>query len=189
MPIQIIPKEAAKLPLWQNIMFYFSIGLLLSMLSGYGVLYYFTKKTTKDFENIKNAIEQARTSQMDELENQLKSYKEKIEDFSSIIDSHKIISNFFGDFAKGTGFLERNTHPSVFFSGMNFDVAKETVTLFGQTEDFRTLGQQITLFKKEELREIVKSVQLSEVGINKDGKIEFTLDIIFNPALLKSFQK
>jgi plasmid stabilization system protein ParE len=185
MPIQIIPKEAAKLPLWQNILFYFSIGLLCAIFAGYGVLYHFTKKATQDFENIKNAIEQARTSQMNELENQLKSYGEKIGDFSSIIDSHKIISNFFGDFTNRTGFLERNTHPNVFFSGMNLDAAKETVTLFGQTEDFRILGQQISLFRKEELKEIVKSVQLSAVAINKDGKIEFTLVVSFHPKLFK----
>jgi uncharacterized membrane protein YraQ (UPF0718 family) len=185
MPIQIIPKEAAKLPLWQNILFYFFIGLVCAILAGYGVLYYFTKNAVKDFENIKKAIEQGRTSQMNELENQLKSYEEKTEDFSDILDSHKIVSNFFGDFEKKTGFLEKNTHPKVFFSEMSFDLTKETVTLSGQTEDFQTVGQQTSLFKKEELREIVKSVQLSEVGINKDGKIEFTLSISFYPKLFK----
>jgi len=185
MPIQIIPKEAAKLPLWQNILFYFFIGLVFTILAGYGVLYHFTKKAVEDFENMKKTIEQARTPQMNDLEKQMKSYEEKTEDFSSILDSHKIVSNFFGDFNKKTGFLEKNTHPKVFFSEMNFDLTKETVTLLGQTEDFQTVGQQISLFKKEELKEIVKSIQLSKVEIDKDGKIDFTLIISFNPKLFK----
>ncbi len=185
MPIQIIPKEAAKLPLWQNTLFYFSIGLVFAMLAGYGVLYQFTKNAIKDFENIKKAIEQARTAQIIELESRLNSYEEKTEDFSSILNNHKMVSNFFGDFVKKTGFLEINTHPKVFFSEMKFDTAKEMVTLSGQTEDFKTIGQQISLFEKEELREIVKSVQLSEVKINKDGKAEFSLIISFYPKLFK----
>jgi hypothetical protein len=68
---------------------------------------------------------------------------------------------------------------------MNFDLTKETVTLLGQTEDFQTVGQQISLFKKEELKEIVKSIQLSKVEIDKDGKIDFTLTISFNSKLFK----
>lgn len=60
MPIQIIPKEAAKLPLWQNILFYFSIGLVLSILAAFGVLYLFTQRAGDDAKKIEEAIQQGK---------------------------------------------------------------------------------------------------------------------------------
>lgn len=107
MSIQIIPKEAAKLPLWQNILFYFSIGLVLSFLAGYGVLYHFTKKAEDDAKNIENSIQQGKTPQMLSLENQMKSYRDKINDFYSLLDNHAFSSNFFGKLENRTVYLKK----------------------------------------------------------------------------------
>jgi hypothetical protein len=184
MPIQIIPKEAAKLPLWQNILFYFSIGLVLSILASYGVLYYFAKKASEEAAQIEEAIQKAMTPQILSLENQLKSFKEIIDDFSSLLTNHKSSSNFFGSLKSKTGILEKDTHPKVSFSEMTFNVAENTVTLSGVTENLETIGQQVALFKNEKM---VRGVKLSKADINKDGKIEFTLDISIAPELLTSF--
>jgi len=184
MPIQIIPKEAAKLPLWQNILFYFSIGLALSVLAAYGVLYHFTQKATEDAKNIDTSIQQGKTPQMLSLENQVKSYRDMVNNFSSLINNHEFSSNFFGNFEQKTGILEKLTHPKVSFSGMDFNADGNSVSLSGLTDDFKIIGQQIALFKSERM---INSVILSKVEKNKDGKIEFTLEIRFSPELLKSF--
>lgn len=184
MPIQIIPKEAAKLPLWQNILFYFSIGLMLSVLIAYGVLYHFTKKASEEEKNIENSIQQGKTPQMLSLEEEMKSYRDKIDDFADLIADHKFSSNFFGKIEYKNGILEKTTHPRVLFSEMTFNVKTNSVTLSGLTENMEIVGQQVALFQNNKM---VRSVKLSKAGINKDGKIEFTVDISLDPELLKSF--
>jgi len=184
MPIQIIPKEAAKLPLWQNILFYFSIGLVLSVLAAYGVLYHFTQKAIEDAKNIDISIQQGKTPQIVSLENQMKSYSNRVDDFSSLISNHDFSSNFFGNFEQKTGILEKLTHPKVSFQEMDFNADGNSVSLSGLADNFEIIGQQVTLFRSENM---ISSVVLSRAGINNDGKIEFTLNIYFNPELLKSF--
>jgi len=183
MPIQIIPKEAAKLPLWQNIMFYFSIGLVLSMLGSYGILYHFTKKAVKDFNNIDNAIKQGKTEQILTLENQMKSYRVKIDDFVSLINNHKFSYNFFGRLEDKIGVLEKDTHPKVFFNNMTFSIGKNPVVISGITESFEIIAQQIFLFQNDPA---VNSVTITKAEINKEGKIEFNLNIFLDPALFQN---
>lgn len=185
MPIQIIPKEAAKLPLWQNILFYFSIGLVLSILAAYGVLYHFTKRADDDAKKIEEAIQQGKTPQVLSLEDQMRSFKGLVDDFASLIVNHKFSSNFFGNFESKTGILEKDTHPKVSFLEMNLDAAANTVTLAGVTESLEIVGQQVDLFQNDKM---VESVKLSKAAINKDGKIEFTLNIAINPGLLRSLE-
>jgi hypothetical protein len=184
MPIQIIPKEAAQLPLWQNISFYFSIGLIFSILASYGVLYHFTKTAETEATNIDISIQQGKTQQMITLEKELKNYKDIIDAFSYLIANHNFSSNFFGKFEYKTGILEKNTHPQVLFSDMDFNVKTDTVSLSGVAENIAIVGQQVALFQNDK---IVRSVKLSKADINKEGKIEFTLDLYFDPELLKSF--
>lgn len=184
MPIQIIPKEAAQLPLWQNISFYFSIGLIFSILASYGVLYHFTKTTATEATNIDISIKQGKTEQMNILEKEMKSYRDIIDAFSYLINNHKMSSNFFGKFENKTGVLEKNTHPEVLFFEMNFNVKTNIVTLSGVAEKFEIVGQQVALFQQEKM---VRSVKLSKADKNKDGNFEFTLDLSINPELLKSF--
>jgi len=184
MPIQIIPKEAAKLPLWQNIMFYFSIGLLFSVLGGYGILFHFTKKATEDAKKFEEIIQQGKTQQILTLENEMKTYRDKIDNFSSLIANHKLSSNFFGDIESKTGILEKSTHPRVMFFEMLFDVKSNTITLSGVTENLEIVGQQVVLFQNNRM---VKNVKLTKIIINKEGKIEFTLDVSIDPVLLTSF--
>lgn len=185
MPIQIIPKEAAKLPLWQNILFYFSIGLVLSILAAYGVLYHFTGRADDDAKKIEEAIQQGKTPQILSLEDQMQSFKDRVDDFASLIVNHKFSSNFFGNFELKTGILERDTHPRVSFTEMNLDTTTNTATLSGVTENLEVVGQQVSLFQNDEM---VESVRLSKVDINKDGKIEFTLNLTIKPALLRSLE-
>ena len=185
MPIQIIPKEAAKLPLWQNILFYFSIGLVLSILAAFGALYHFTQRTSDDVEKIEEAIQQGKTPQILSLEEQLLSFKDQVDDFASLIANHTISSNFFGNFESKTGILEKDTHPKVSFSEMIFNVAASTVMLSGTTENLEIVGQQVNLFQNDKM---VKSAKLSKAEINKEGKIEFALDIAIDPGLLRSLE-
>jgi len=173
MAIEIIPKEAKKFPLWQNILFYFSLVLLLASLSGFFVLNYFQKKSQATLDDLRKTIEKGFTAEEKTLEKELLSYQKKIEDFSTLFLDYRLTSKLFG-------FFEKLIHPKVFFTDFSLDPKLNKLSLSGQTENFETLGQQILIFQKEEK---IKSLDLKEIGISKEGKIEFSLDISFIPLV------
>lgn len=111
--------------------------------------------------------------------------RDQVDGFASLLASHKFSSNFFGNFESKTGILEKDTHPKVSFLEMNLDAAANTAILSGVTESLEIVGQQVNLFQNDRM---VKSVKLSKADINKDGKIEFTLNIVFDPGLLRSLE-
>jgi hypothetical protein len=173
MAIEIIPKEAAKLPLWQNILFYVSIAVLLAVILCYGVFYKLGQKASVTLKERENFYEQSKTPEILSLESELLDYRNKIDAFSDLISQHKFSSEFFK-------FVEKITHPKVVFLEMDFDIKNNKVTLFGLTDSFLTLGQQVLIFKQQSL---VKGVQLSNIGISKEGKIEFNINLALDAKL------
>ena len=173
MAIEIIPKEAAKLPLWQNVLFYISIAVLLAVILCYGIFYKLGEKATITLTERENFYEQSKTPEILSLESEILDYKNKISAFSDLISQHKFSSDFFQ-------FLEKITHPKVVFLEMDFNVKNNKIALFGQTDSFLTLGQQVMIFKQQNT---IKNVQLSNIGISKEGKVEFNVDITLDAKL------
>lgn len=174
MAIEIVPKKLAKPAPWQDFLLYFLIFLLVIFAAGYFVLdFYLIKKAEDRFEELETKITQTKTPQQIALETELKNYQRKIEDFSSLLASHKKSSNFFD-------FLEKITHPKVFFSDLNLDTRGNNVQLKGSAENFRTLGEQLLMFRNTES---IRNFRLGEVKIGKEGKIEFSFSFSLNPNL------
>jgi hypothetical protein len=173
MPIQIIPKEAAKLPLWQNILFYLSMAVVLATLLSYGIFTQLTKNSETILKEKEKLFEANKTPETLSLEQGILNYKNKIDAFAVLLSNHKLSSQFFS-------FLERITHPRVFYAEMTLDVKNNKVTFLGQTESFRTLGQQMSVLRNEEM---VTAAQLSDININKEGRVEFSLVISLNPKV------
>lgn len=172
--VEIIPKPIAKPPSWVNILFYFSIVLLIGVISGYFLLNNFIKKSEATLQNLETSLAKEKTLEEQLLEKEIISYQKKIEDVGSLLKEKKFSSKVFG-------LLERITHPKVSFSSFTFDSAQSLVKLVGSTENFQTLGQQILLLKKEPL---IKEINLSEVSIREERKISFTLYLLLDPKFL-----
>ncbi|MCJ7786741.1 hypothetical protein MUP06_00800 [Patescibacteria group bacterium] len=174
MAIEIIPKKTeAKLPA-VNILFYLSLILLIIFALSYFVLGYFQKKSAKTLQDIEDIISQKETSAK-ALKEKIFGYQEKIEVVASLLTSHQLSRNFFTR-------LEDLSCPKVFFSNLDLDVGKSQVSLSGQTESFEALGQQLLIFKKGEF---IKDVNLTKVSIGKEGEIEFTIELSFDPQIFK----
>lgn len=175
MAIEIIPKKVeAKLPI-VNILFYvFLILLIISVLS-YFILGYFQKKSARTLENIEDIISQKETPEVKALEKRIFGYQKKIEMIDSLLTSHQLSRNFFT-------FLENLSSPKIFFSKLDLNVEKLEASLSGQAESFEGLGQQLLIFRKGEF---IKDVNLTKVSIGKEGEIEFTIELSFDPQLFK----
>jgi Tfp pilus assembly protein PilN len=173
MVIEVVPKRKIKAPVWQDYFLYFIIFLLIFTIISYFVLDHFFKKSEQKLKEVEKKIEETKSPEKRALEDYLKSLKEKIDDFTPLILSHRKSSNLFD-------FLEKNTHPKVFFTKLDFDAKANHIKISGKTDDFLTLGQQLLIFRKSEF---VQNLKLSEIKISKEGKVEFSFDFSLNPKL------
>ena len=173
--IEIIPKPAAKLPLWQNILFYISIAVLLAVFLSYFIFDHFLKTSFQTLENLEETLAREKTPAEIALEEETFGYQKKIRDFSSLIKSHLFASNFFA-------FFEKVSHPKVWFSQISLNPGEGRVALLGQAENFSVLGQQILILKQEPL---IKNLDLVSLSIGKRGRVDFTLNLFLDPIIFR----
>lgn len=171
--IEIIPKPAAKLPLWQNILFYISIALLLAVFLSYFIFDHSLKTSLQTLENLEETLARGKTPAEISLEEETFGYQKKIGDFSKLIKGHLFASNFFA-------FFEKVSHPKVWFSQTDLNPQKGQVALLGEAENFSTLGQQILILKQEPL---IKNLDLVSLSIGKRGRVDFTLNLLLDPKI------
>jgi len=176
MAIEIIPKKVGAKPLnLLNVLFYFSLILLIIFLLGSLALFFFQKNLNKTLQDLKIKIAAKGTPEEIALEKRILLTQKKIDDFADLMNFHQSNLKFFTT-------LESLTHPKIFFSKIDLEINKGKISLSGITENFEVLGQQFLILKKEDY---IKNVNLSKLSISKEGKIEFTFEILFAPEKFK----
>jgi hypothetical protein len=175
MAIEIIPRKAAPMPLWLKILFYTLITLLLVSVLGYFILGHFQKKSLTALQNLEEEISKEKTPQKIAQELEILSYQKKINDFSLLLDHHLLSSKTFS-------FLEKTSHPRIWFSKINLIPGEALVIISGRAETFSALGQQLQIFKNEAF---IKDTTLSKIFLGGKGEIEFTLTLSFDSGFFK----
>jgi len=173
MAIEIAKKSKLKGPLWLYILMIAGIVLAL----GVAGTYFYFSKVGKDISQQIKEIDQAlkKTPEEKELENTLLSKEKKIEDFQELLSKHKKVLNVFS-------FFQEKTHPRTWFSEFDFSGKEKTVSLSGTADSFTAIGQQILVFREEEL---LKNVKLSGLSMGEEGEIEFSLQLTLDPQIFK----
>ncbi|MBL7156305.1 MAG: hypothetical protein ISS87_01770 [Candidatus Pacebacteria bacterium] len=178
MAIEIIPKQREKkkikISVFDILYYIISILLVLSFLSYLGLIFLIKTSETRLGE-LGTAIIEKQTKETQELEKRVLATKKKIDTFAILINDHKQTSNMFS-------FLAETSHKKAFFSDLKLNVESFTADIFGKTEGFKTLGEQVLIFNEENL---IKDVALTEVNIGKQGKIEFNLTLLFDSEIFK----
>ena len=176
MAIEIIPKKPERVFPWKDILFYFSIILLIVTAVSYFIIASLEKKTEATLLELEQKIAAIPVS---ELEKNILAREGKINDFGQIVDSHVFTTRVFE-------LIQSKTHPKVYFSQISLSSKDLALNLTGETEDFVSLGQQMIVLEEETASDSakIKSVGLSSVGINKSGKVGFSLQIALSPLLL-----
>ena len=173
MAIEIIPKPPIKIPGWLNFLLYFSIALLIATILSYFIINNSLKRANLTTKELEEAL--AKTPQEIALEAEILGYQKKIQDILPLIDLHLAPSHFFE-------FLEKVSHPRIWFSTLSLWSREAEVKLSGQAENFSALGQQILALKKEA---IIKSLRLSGVSLGEGGRVNFNLDLSLSPEIFK----
>lgn len=173
--VEIIPKSFEEIPSWQRILLYSLVFLLIAVIVSLFLLTNFQKESESYLKTLKERLLEEGAPKVAELEEEILDYKKKIEDFSSLFENHILNTKFFD-------FIENKVHPQVFFSEINLDSKNSSLNLNGVTDSFLSLGQQISVFRKEEL---IKELVLSNISISEKGGIEFNLTISFEEELFR----
>ncbi len=171
--VGIIPKPIKKTSKLYEFAPHISFGLVIVVVLGYAFLWYLENKATNTLQILHDKIIQVDTQEEKNIETQVLFDKKRIDDFSKLLESHKISSGFFK-------FLEENCHPKIWFTKLELNPQASQASLSGTTSNFQTLGQQVIIFKNQEL---VKNVELSNLSIGKSGEVEFSLSLDLDPKV------
>lgn len=173
--VGIIPKAIKKAPEWHNLAFYISLGLLTAVILGYVLFFYFESKALNSLQDLEGKISQLNPKGEKNIENKVLITKEQIDTFAELLDKHKKPSKFFA-------FLEENTHPKIWFSEVELNPEKAGALINGQAASFEVLGQQLLIFQQHES---IKSVDTTNILIDKEGKAGFSFYLYLDPQILK----
>ena len=171
----IIPKPIKRTPKWHAIALCAALGLIVLLVLGYALLFYFEGKAQSTLNDLEEKIAQVGTKEEKKIETQLLLQRKTINDFAKLFQDHKKASAFFE-------FIENNCHPKVWFTELTLSPEDAQANLSGQTVNFQTLGQQILIFQEHDS---VESVQLNSLTINDEGETEFTLSLPLNSQMFK----
>jgi len=100
--------------------------------------------------------------------------KQKIDNYRLLIPSHKSTSDIFT-------LLEEDCLPKVWFYNFGFMLEDRKVIVSGITDSFTTFEQQIFVLNQNLL---VSDLAISNVFINENKEIDFTIEIVFESSIL-----
>lgn len=174
MPIEVVPKKAVTgVSLGIDILFYFSIALLLIVIGSTMFLSDLERKLQNEILKLTEVVNQEiRAHREDEFF--LKEQETRIKDFGYLIGAHSDTRNFFN-------YLEGVTHPKVWFDSIKLDADNSRISLTGIAESFLVLGQQILALEENQ---IIREVNLNSFSSEEEGVV-FDLEIFASPIIFK----
>lgn len=168
--IEIIPKQETKGILGSGTVLIIGIVLFALCAGGFVIFLQLQSQTKKTIVNLQNFLTAGTTASERSLEQEVLTYQKKISDFGVFAQKRTAPLRFFQ-------FLEQYTHPKVFFTNVQFDIAANHMVLQGESADSTSLEQQLTIFRKQAG---VQSVTLANVHLELNGRFTFSLDIVFS---------
>ena len=173
--VELIPKQARKILPLQNIFSYAALAALVLAVAAYIALFFSVSRASVSLKNLEDEIGQRGTPEEKQLERDVFDAEARIGFFAQILDKHRRPSRLLP-------VLEANTHPRAWFNFFDMDTETGLLELRGETLNFQSLGQQFNAFSAEIL---IKDIRLSALSIGKEGQIEFTLMMSFDPQIFK----
>lgn len=146
------------------------IGLVL--LSSY---FYFLIKLKKMDKEIgeKEKITLPLVNSIKEKEDKFSPISQKIDDFGSLLSSHK-------ESVKVLEFIGKITLPKIWFQKFTFNSQTGAITLSGQTESLLMFEYQTFVLTREPL---IKNLNLSGVAMDEEGMVTFSYQFNLDPKV------
>lgn len=149
-----------------------SVVILVILIVIYFVISNLKDKAIQEINLVEQEIATTITEEQRWEEKELIKYKEKAQLFSELLEDRKLAS-------KILDFLERSIMSNVKVTGLEGTMENGgIIKVFGEAPSFLVIGQQSKIFEADSS---VSDVEVVTVGLNKNGKVDFELNIILNP--------
>lgn len=164
---RLVPqKKLSKLELniW-NVTLSVLIGLAVSFTISFIVVLFMKSGLEKNIQAVNDRLDDLNHSEIGSKEREVRLLQKKMATYREALDSHNINTSFFS-------LLEEETHKEVFLRGLDLDAQEEKAIVFGETESFSSLREQLLVWRKQEL---INEVSLSKTEFNNKGGVDFTV--------------
>jgi len=173
--IELIPKKLSRPPFGRLFFMIVSVLLFVGIVVGFYIITQMQSDSNEILASLRARLERISTPQERELEAELLVAKDRIGDFTIIVEERT-------DFLAVFQLLERTTHPGIQLIKFDANVEKEEIVIAGEATDFRILEQQRLVWRdrNEILDLFLTDVELSlEGGVNFDASLRFPFNFVF----------
>lgn len=159
---------------WMDVIFYFVISSLIATVLCYLI---FLTKNSFQREDIKKeivALQTVGTDQQKGYEKDVVDYRNKINDFSSLLKNHEFTSNVFA-------FVGAQTMPNIWFKQFGLDKKNNEAQLSGESDDMDAFSRQVATFEKNKY---VKNIGILNSALGDSARIEFNINLALDRNIL-----
>ncbi len=164
---------------WLDTILYFVVALLMATIFSFLI---FTVKISGEKKNIGELevkISNTGTAQQKQLEKEVFEYQNKIDNFATLLNAHKIPSKVFDA-------LKALTLPNVWFSNFTMDAKTSAIQVTGETDDIPSLSRQIEIM---ETQDFITDVSGLTFSLEESGKIMFGFSIMLSPEIFFALEE
>lgn len=135
-------------------------------------LVYLNNRSQAKYDDLSSQLAQEETADQKALESSVLGYRQRLQDFSKVLNAHTSASRFFTA-------LETLTYATVYFNDLIINPLDKTATISGKTDSFENLAKQVAIFKNATT--VFNNASLSKINVAADGKITFTVVVAIKP--------
>lgn len=157
-----------------NVFFYYSCIVLVAAFYFYSIFALKVQLQSQEISEINKRILAVYSNGQETAEKKVLDYKNKIDNFSLVLNNHKNSSNVFS-------FIEAKALPQVYFSNFEISQPENTVKLFGQADTMAAFSRQLAVF--EEVKDYVDNITIVSSKVNQIEKVDFVLNISLDPSI------
>jgi hypothetical protein len=160
--------------LWIDLFWYGVMAATVIVVVCYVILEFKVYFYTNKINQLNDKIAAYSTPEEKAYEKEVFGYKKKIDDFTTLLASHRISSNIFS-------FIENNTLPNVWFSSFTMTSASNEIRLSGEAETMEALSRQFKIF--ETSKDYIKGISVLNSQVSSAGRINFILNVTLDPKI------
>jgi len=173
----IIPKEepSQQPPLLPKIVFYSGVIFFLFCIALGTIMVFQVKRIEKEIQVIDQQLTQYKTEEIKNQEEELKIFQNKLLLLTDLLNKHQQPTKIFDQL------FTKTIHPQVILKEITLNAEANLLEIIGSAANYAVIGEQLKIF--EEFPG-VKKVNLKGTKIDKDGRLQFTVDLFLQPNFL-----
>ncbi len=152
-----------------------AVALLIVVILTGGAFFIWNKSVKSEKKILQNKLQNLKAERDATLEKEITQTSTMVNAFEGLLKDHRHWSDFFA-------VIEDRSIPGVVFTELKAFYDTASISLKGLAQNYTILAKQIKSLEEEEN---INRVDVSDVELNKEGEVEFSVDLNFKKELIK----